>query len=85
MASAIPGLSTALQNQIKGVVLFGYTKNQQNGGRIPNFPTAKTSIYCAAGDLVCTGTLLITPAHLSYSDEAAGPAPAFLEARIGSA
>jgi cutinase len=83
MSNAIPGLSAAVQNQIKGVVLFGYTKNMQNGGRIPGFPTSKTRVYCAAGDLVCTGTLIITPAHLSYSDEAAAQAPAFLRSQIG--
>lgn len=30
MSNAIPGLSAAVQNQIKGVVLFGYTKNLQS-------------------------------------------------------
>ncbi|KAG9191835.1 cutinase [Alternaria panax] len=85
MSNAITGLSAAVQNQIKGVVLFGYTKNLQNGGRIPNFPTSKTAIYCETGDLVCTGTLVITPAHLLYSDEAAVQAPIFLRAQIASA
>lgn len=83
MASSISELGSAIQNQIKGVVLFGYTKNLQNGGRIPNFSTSKTEVYCAATDAVCFGTLVILPGHFSYQTEAAVNAPRFLAARIG--
>ncbi|CAO2652927.1 Nn.00g023380.m01.CDS01 [Neocucurbitaria sp. VM-36] len=83
MSNAIPSLSTAVQNQIKGVVLFGYTKNLQNLGRIPGFPTSKTRVYCQATDLVCSGTLIVTPAHFLYTDEASIQAPAFLRSQIG--
>ncbi|GKT64105.1 cutinase [Colletotrichum tofieldiae] len=83
MASSISELSSTIQNQIKGVVLFGYTKNLQNLGRIPNFPSAKTEVYCGATDAVCFGTLFILPAHFLYQTEAAVSAPRFLAARIG--
>ena len=83
MAAALDDLSGAVEDQVKGVVLFGYTKNLQNGRRIPNYPTDRTQIYCATGDLVCTGTLTITPAHFSYNDEAEDEAPKFLIGRIG--
>lgn len=69
MHGAIPQLPSAIQDQIKGVVLFGDTRNEQDNGRIPGFPTDKTSIICAIGDLVCEGTLVITAAHLSYGDD----------------
>lgn len=83
MSNAVPGLSAAVQNQVKGVVLFGYTKNLQNLGRIPGFPAAKTRVYCQVTDLVCAGTLVITPAHFLYTDEASTQAPAFLRSQIG--
>ncbi|KAK1519735.1 cutinase [Colletotrichum costaricense] len=83
MASSISALSSTIQNQIKGVVLFGYTKNLQNLGRIPNFPSSKLSVYCDVADAVCYGTLFILPAHFLYQTDAAVAAPIFLAGRIG--
>ncbi|KAK3984668.1 cutinase-domain-containing protein [Cladorrhinum sp. PSN332] len=78
VGAAIRDSSAAIREQIKGVVLFGWTKNKQNGGKIPNYPANRLLVYCESGDLVCTGTLIVLPPHLSYQDEAAGPAPEFL-------
>ncbi|KAK4213418.1 family 5 putative carbohydrate esterase [Rhypophila decipiens] len=83
-AAAIRDTSAAIREQIKAVVLFGYTKNKQNNGGVPNYPQSRVAVYCADGDLVCTGTLIVTPAHTTYADEASGPAPAFLIARINA-
>ncbi|SPO01753.1 related to Cutinase 1 [Cephalotrichum gorgonifer] len=74
---------TAVQEQVKGAVLFGYTKNKQNGGRIPNYPTERTAIYCEKNDAVCFGTLFVLPDHFQYGDEAAEEAPAFLASLVG--
>lgn len=78
---SVQALPSSIQSQVKGVVLFGYTRNQQDGGRIPNYPTSQTKIYCAFGDLVCDGTLTITPAHLTYGVDAPDAA-AFLASKV---
>jgi len=81
MDGSIQALPAALMAKVKGVVLFGYTRNQQDGGRIPNYPTSETKVYCAEGDLVCNGTLIITAAHLSYGVDATNAAT-FLASKI---
>ncbi|KAM6476804.1 cutinase-like protein [Trichoderma sp. SZMC 28011] len=83
MSGSISGLSSTVRDQIKGVVLFGYTQNFQNDGGIPNFPSSKLDVFCAATDAVCYGTLFILPAHFLYIDEASDEAPDFLISRIG--
>ncbi|KAF2010622.1 carbohydrate esterase family 5 protein [Aaosphaeria arxii CBS 175.79] len=83
MAASISELSTAVKDQIKGVVLFGYTQNLQNRGGIDGFPGSKVEVYCQVTDTVCYGTLFILPAHFLYTDEAAINAPRFLISRIG--
>ncbi|KAF7174786.1 hypothetical protein CNMCM7691_003472 [Aspergillus felis] len=81
MHGAIPNLPSDVQDMIKGVVLFGDTRNTQDGGRIPDFPTDRTKLYCAPADLVCDGTLLVTPTHLSYLDDVPD-ATAFLLSKV---
>lgn len=70
MDGSIQALPASIQSQVKAVVLFGFTRNQQDDGRIPNYPTSQTKVYCASGDLVCNGTLIITAAHLTYGVDA---------------
>ncbi|EUC29245.1 carbohydrate esterase family 5 protein [Bipolaris zeicola 26-R-13] len=84
IAGAIPKLSETVRAQVKGVVLFGYTKNKQNNGGIQSYSADNVKVFCAMGDLVCSGTLTVTAAHFTYFDEAAGPAPEFLESKIGA-
>ncbi|RBR05210.1 hypothetical protein FVER53590_12346 [Fusarium verticillioides] len=79
---ALSELQIAVQNQVVGAALYGYTKNEQLGGRIPNYPTDKTKIFCLPTDLVCDGTLFILPAHFLYGADAAGPGPEFLVGQI---
>ncbi|KAL2760098.1 carbohydrate esterase family 5 protein [Sodiomyces alcalophilus JCM 7366] len=84
MSNAISELGSAIQDQIKGVVLFGYTKNEQNNRRIPNFPTDKTEIYCRTTDAVCNGSLFILPAHFLYTTDARISAPRYLIRKINA-
>jgi cutinase len=84
MAAALTDVTAAVRNKVVGTVLFGYTQNLQNRGGIPNYPSNRLEVFCALGDLVCSGTLTITIAHLSYGDEAAGEAPDFLISKIGN-
>lgn len=82
MDGSIQALPAAIQAQVKGVVLFGFTRNLQDGGRIPNYPTSQTKVFCATGDLVCDGTLTITAAHLTYGVDAPAAA-SFLVSTLG--
>ncbi len=61
MAGSIAGLSSTVRNQIKGVVLFGYTQNAQNNGGIPNFTSSKLKVYCAATDAVLLRHIVHSP------------------------
>ncbi|KAK8118356.1 uncharacterized protein PG998_002982 [Apiospora kogelbergensis] len=66
MTNAIQALGAQTKNQVKGVVMYGFTRNAQDKGQVPGYPQNQTKVFCAAGDLVCVNTLNITPAHLTY-------------------
>lgn len=82
VGNAISELTGSVKDRIVGAALFGYTKNKQNNGVIPNFPKDRTAVYCATFDAVCWGTLFILPDHFFYADEAAGPAASFLIGKL---
>ncbi|KAG5980645.1 hypothetical protein E4U55_003805 [Claviceps digitariae] len=84
-AAAVSAASPAVRNQIAATVLFGYTKNLQNNGKIPNYPADRVKVFCNPGDMVCTGSLFITEAHLNYAPAAANAAPQFLENKVAVA
>ncbi|KFY43810.1 hypothetical protein V494_01804 [Pseudogymnoascus sp. VKM F-4513 (FW-928)] len=79
--NSIQEIDAAVVAQIKGVVLFGFTRNLQDGERIPGYPTDQTKVFCATGDLVCNGTLTITAAHLTYGADASAAAQ-FLASKV---
>ncbi|KAI0129152.1 cutinase [Xylariales sp. AK1849] len=81
---AVSSLNSSVISHIAGITLFGDTQYQQTGGQISGYPSEDLKIYCATGDLVCNGTLIITAAHLSYGDDAAD-ATTFLVDRINAA
>jgi cutinase len=81
---AIKGLPSATKNQIVGVALFGDTRNKQDHGQIDGYPQDDLLIICNPGDLVCDGTLIITPAHLGYAPRVP-EAVAFLSQKTNAA
>ncbi|KAM0378507.1 hypothetical protein ACHAPY_006201 [Fusarium culmorum] len=88
-AAAVTDVDAGIREKIAGTVLFGYTKNLQNRGKIPSYPEDRTKVFCNVGDLVCTGTLIVAGPHLLYQTDASGAAPRFLiqkaDAALGAA
>ncbi|KAF5669348.1 cutinase 3 [Fusarium circinatum] len=77
-AASVTDVDAGIREKIAGVVLFGYTKNLQNRGKIPSYPEDRTKVFCNPGDLVCTGSLIVAAPHLAYQSAASGAAPEFL-------
>jgi cutinase len=73
MMNAISKLPEDLKAKVLGVVLFGYTKNGQQKGGIPNYPKDKVKVFCSASDGVCDGKLNVTAGHFSYMGDGSGP------------
>lgn len=82
VAASIRDLNPTIRGKIAGVIVFGYTKNTQNNGRIPNYPADRLRVFCNEGDAVCEGELSITIPHLLYLNEARRDAPEFLVEQI---
>ncbi|KAK2772241.1 hypothetical protein FQN52_003338 [Onygenales sp. PD_12] len=76
---AVEESDPAVVARIAGIVTFGDTQNEQDGGRVPGYPPEKTKIICALGDLVCEGTLVIMPAHLTYTMDAPEASEFFIQ------
>lgn len=68
--NAIQELPAAQKNMVAGVVVWGFTRAEQDNLQIPGYPVAQTKVFCAQGDLVCNNTLTITAAHLTYGRNA---------------
>ncbi|KAM3421270.1 hypothetical protein BST61_g1672 [Cercospora zeina] len=84
IAAAVTALPAEQKEQTKGVVLYGYTKNLQNSGKIPDYPAERTKVFCNVSDGVCGGGLVVTPGHLTYTADV-DEAVEFLQAAVGSA
>lgn len=68
---SIQKLSDSVMAKVKAVALFGFTRNFQDHGTIPNYPSDQTKVLCALGDMVCDDTLIITAAHMTDASSAA--------------
>jgi len=86
MMNAVSKLPANVKSKVAGVVLFGYTKNAQTKGGIPDYPKDKVKVFCAASDGVCGGTLAVTAGHFAYMGDGSGTqATNFLIQHINSA
>lgn len=64
-------------SKVSGAVLFGDPDDGEPiAGLVPN----ETLVICHEGDLICHHTVIVTPAHLTY-DENAGEAANFVASR----
>jgi cutinase len=77
------GLDSGTKNKVVGVALFGDTRNKQDGGHIPNFPAAKSRVWCNPSDGVCGGQLMVNAGHLSYSSAQINEAAKWLAGKVG--
>jgi cutinase len=64
---AIEALPKSVQDRIAGVVLYGDTKNQQDGARLKQLLAGRVTIYCNDDDGVCKGGLNVNKGHMSYN------------------
>jgi len=91
MMNAVKGLPANLKEKVVGGVLFGYTKNAQTKGQIPDYPADRVKVFCnptSEGsnkykDGVCGGALNVNGGHFAYMANGDGPkAIAFLKSKI---
>jgi cutinase len=64
--NAVSKLPPDLKSRVVGVALYGYTKNKQNKGVIPNYPPENVKVFCPSSDGVCGGKLNVNAGHFSY-------------------
>ncbi|GLB42494.1 putative catalyzes the hydrolysis of cutin, a polyester that forms the structure of plant cuticle [Lyophyllum shimeji] len=60
-------LSSAIQNRVNAAVVFG---DPDNGQAFPGPIAGRSKTFCAAGDNICAGGILVLPPHLSYGANA---------------
>jgi len=89
MMNTVSGLTPDIKKKVVGGVLFGYTKNAQTKGSIPNYPKDQVKVFCDEtspgrfGDGVCGGTLNVNAGHMVYMRNGdGGKAVNFLKSKI---
>jgi cutinase len=89
MMNAVKGLQANIKQKVVGGVLFGYTKNAQTKGKIPDYPSDRVKVFCDErspgkfGDGVCGGALNVNAGHMVYMSNGDGrKAVTFLKSKI---
>lgn len=81
ITGAVRRLPANSKTNLVGVVMYGSTRTDEEGGRIPNYPAERTLNICAPDDGVCDGGLDVTPGHSGYLDDVP-MAVGFLRGRV---
>ncbi|KIM48552.1 carbohydrate esterase family 5 protein [Hebeloma cylindrosporum] len=71
-------LSATVQNRVVAAVTFGDPNRDK---ALPGVLQGRRKTFCAAGDLICTGSAIVLPPHLSYGANAQ-EAASFVVARV---
>ncbi|KAF1808914.1 putative cutinase 3 [Eremomyces bilateralis CBS 781.70] len=69
MHGAVSRLSSAIKAKTVGGVLYGDTRNFEEGGAIDNYPRNDVLIICRLDDGVCGIGLVVTAGHLLYTTD----------------
>ncbi|PPJ50684.1 hypothetical protein CBER1_07704 [Cercospora berteroae] len=84
ITASVRRLPAASKTNLAGIVMFGSTRTDEEGGRIPGYPAANTLNICASNDGVCDGGLDVSPGHSAYADDVP-TAVSFLRGRVTAA
>lgn len=60
ITGSVRRLAAASKTNLAGVVMFGNTRQDEENGKIPNYPNERVLSICAADDGVCDGGLDVT-------------------------
>lgn len=87
MEHAIEKVGKEIQDEIAGVIFFGYTRNGETFAGIPGFPKDKLKVFCNLSDGVCYDAgPIVTAGHLTYAFNGdIGQAVSFLAGKINAA
>lgn len=68
ITAAVSRLDESAKTGLVAVAMYGDTRSDQNGGKIPEYPAEQTLAICEPGDGVCDGdfNLELTDAHHRY-------------------
>jgi len=89
MMNTVKALPPNIKKKVVAGVLFGYTKNKQMQGAIPNYPKDQLTVFCDESspgvykDGVCGGQLNVNGGHFAYMTNSDGTkAVTFLKSKI---
>jgi cutinase len=87
--NAVKALPPNIKKKVVAGVLFGYTKNKQMQGAIPDYPKDQLTVFCdekspgVYSDGVCGGQLNVNGGHFAYMGNGDGKkAVTFLKSKI---